>query len=105
MIRVRVPTYVLFWLVMAFAALTSLAGCASPGHVAIETRVVRETVTVATPCVKASDIPVKPKRVGDQLNGDAQHDVSILAAYALRLLKPLDQSLALLSACTTEQHP
>ena len=100
MIRVRIPTFVLFWLVMAFAALTSLAGCASPGRIAIETRVVREVVPVAVSCVKPSDVPAMPPHVGADLDGDAVHDVSVLASYALRLRKALDQSLALLGACT-----
>ena len=96
----KLSTFVLLCMVLAFAMLLMLAGCASPGRVAIETRVVREVVPVAVSCVKPADIPAMPARVGGSLDGDAVHDVSVLASYALRLRKALDQSLALLGACT-----
>lgn len=64
--------------VLAFA----LAACqhTEPG---IEVR----TVEVPTPvrCVDPADIPPEPPQVGDQFNGDAKHDLGILAPNALEL--------------------
>lgn len=47
---------------------------------------VRE-VPVPTPvrCVDPADIPPEPEQVGDQFNGDAKHDLGILAPNALEL--------------------
>jgi hypothetical protein len=56
---------------------------------------------VAVPCVKRSDVPAMPPKVGSQLNGDAGHDLNIVSASALRLRAALGRALALLGACTT----
>lgn len=62
----------------------ALAACshAEPG---IEVR----TVKVPTPvrCVNPADVPAEPAQVGDQLNGDAVHDLGIVAPSALDLRK------------------
>ena len=81
------------------ASLALLTGCAGP--VAVETRVVRETVPIPVPCVKPTDIPIMPPRVGSQLTGDAVNDASVLAAYALRLRGALDTAISALKACQT----
>lgn len=67
--------------------------------------VVVKTITVdrpvAVPCVKKSEVPAMPAKVGGQLNGDAGHDLNVVSASALRLRAALGKALALLGACTT----
>jgi hypothetical protein len=47
---------------------------------------VREVpVPTPVPCVNEADIPPEPPQVGDQFNGDAKHDLGILAPNALAL--------------------
>ena len=77
-----------------------LAGCA--GRVpppAIEARVVEKFVPVAVSCVKREDIPPAPPRIGDLLNGDAAHDLPVVAASAVRLRAYAGQLAALLGGC------
>lgn len=54
-----------------------LAGCASSGP-----KVVRVPVPVT--CVQG-EIPPEPPTVADRLDGNAEHDIGIIAASALRL--------------------
>jgi hypothetical protein len=77
----------------------TLAGCAHQPPPAIEVRTEVVKVPVPTACIKASDVPAMPPRVGDQLTGDARSDADLLAADALRLRAALDQALALISGC------
>lgn len=58
-------------------------------------------VLVPTPvtCVNPADIPREPPTVGQKFNGDAKHDLEILAPNA-RALRQWGQNLrALLEAC------
>lgn len=67
-----------------------------------------ETVSVPTPvpCVDEADVPAEPAQVGDQFNGDAQHDLGILAPNALELRKWGRELHALIvPACTTVSQP
>lgn len=82
-----------------FAALI-LAGCAHPPPPAIEVRTEIVKVPVPVACIKASDVPAVPPRVGDNLTGNAVSDADLLAAAALRLSAALDQAMALISGCT-----
>ncbi|WP_062788594.1 hypothetical protein [Novosphingobium capsulatum] len=78
----------------------ALAGCATkPIPPVIETRIERVDLPVAVPCVDAKDVPADPPRVGDQLTGDAVHDIGPVAASNLRLRAAFDKALALLQAC------
>lgn len=78
-------------------ALTLAACKTTPGPVEIKTVEVRVPVTVA--CVRKDQIPTMPPRVGEQLQGDAQADASLLAASAIRLRSTLGVALALLDGC------
>lgn len=78
----------------------TLAGCAHTPPPAIEVRTERVEVPVPVPCIKASDVPAVPPRVGDKLTGNAVTDADLLAANALRLSSALDQAMALISGCT-----
>lgn len=83
---------------LLFASL-ALAACShtEPG---IEVRTVK--VPTPVPCVKASDVPAEPAQVGDQLNGDAVHDLGIVAPSALDLRKWGRELRALIvPGCTT----
>lgn len=85
------------------ALVLALSACATaptpPPAVVVKTVEVDRPVPV--PCVKPSDVPATPAKVGDQLNGDAVHDLDVVASALIRALAQLDKSLALLSACTT----
>lgn len=62
------------------------------------------TISVPTPvnCVDEADVPAEPATVGDQFNGDAAHDLGILAPNALELRKWGRALRALIvPACTT----
>lgn len=84
---------------LGLAAL-ALAGCAAkPAPPVIETRIERVDVPVAVSCVDPKDVPARPPRVGDQLNGNAAHDIGPIAASNLRLWAAFDQAVALLQGC------
>ena len=86
--------------IVAMSVSILLAGCA--GRVpppAIEAHVVRVEVPVAISCVKASDIPTAPAKIGGLLNGDAGHDLPVVAASAVRLRAYAAQLAALLGGC------
>lgn len=76
-----------------------LAGCThTPPPAPPEIR----EVLVPTPvsCVNPANIPPEPPTVGQRFNGDAKHDLQILAPNA-RALRQWGQDLrALLDACT-----
>jgi hypothetical protein len=82
----------------AIIATLFLASCSTtPGPV--EVRTTEVLVPVPVSCVTLAQIPVAPPKVGDQLTGDAQHDLDLVAASAIRLRATLDITLALLGAC------
>lgn len=61
------------------------------------------TVEVPTPvaCVELAQIPAEPPLIGDQLTGDAQHDLGVVAPSALELRKWGRSLIALIvPACT-----
>lgn len=77
-----------------------LAGCAGRAPPpAIAARVVTVDRPVAISCVKASDIPAEPPRIGDRLTGDAAADLPVVAASAVRLRAYAGQLAALLGGC------
>lgn len=75
-----------------------LAGCST-----MKQPEIRE-VPVPTPvaCVDPSEIPPEPPRVADEFNGDARHDLEVLAPNA-RALRQWGQELrALLENCIAQ---
>lgn len=77
-----------------------VAGCAhTPPPVEI-----RE-VPVPTPveCVDPAEIPPEPPTVGQRFNGDAKHDLQILAPNAQALRQWGQDLRALLEACVIEE--
>jgi hypothetical protein len=52
------------------------------------------------PCVQASEIPAEPPMVGAKFNGDAKHDLQVLAPNAKALRDWGQQMHAMLQACT-----
>ena len=48
-------------------------------------RVVQQPVPVPVPCVDPAQVPAEPPQVSDRFNGDAKHDLGILAPNALEL--------------------
>lgn len=77
-------------------AALSLTACTtdSPG---IEVRTVE--VPVPQPCLAADQIPAEPATVGHMLNGNAAHDLSIVAAAALDLRAWGQEMASALRAC------
>lgn len=86
---------------IALAPLFLCAACSTtpcpPPAISVRTVEVVKPVPVA--CVKPEQVPAMPPRVGDDLTGDAQRDLDVVAASAIRLRAALDQALALLGAC------
>ncbi|MCW1985610.1 UNVERIFIED_ORG: hypothetical protein M2348_001342 [Sphingomonas sp. R1F5B] len=78
----------------------ALAGCATkPTPPVLETRIERVDVPVAVACVDPKDVPTSPPRVGDQMNGEAAHDIGPIAASNLRLRAAFETAVALLQGC------
>lgn len=77
--------------------LLGLAGCKT---VAEPTVVVREVpVPVPVVCLDPADIPPEPPTVSQRFNGDAKHDLQILAPNAQALRKWGQDLQALLEGC------
>jgi hypothetical protein len=56
-------------------------------------------VAEAAPCVDAAQIPAEPPTVGSKFNGDAKHDLQVLAPNAQALRDWGQQLQALLEGC------
>lgn len=82
-------------LLICLAAL-ALSACATtqPG---IQIRTVE--VPVPEPCLPADEIPPEPPRINELLTGDPAHDISIVAASALRLRAWGQELSAAMKAC------
>ena len=84
--------------ILGFCAIMAvlITGCdhAEPG---IEVRTVQ--VPVPQPCLPLDQIPSEPAQVGSQLNGNAAHDLSIVAASALELRAWGQEMVTALKAC------
>lgn len=85
-----IPGTVALWLVIA-AIVCALTGCTPK----------REIISVPTPvaCVKTASIPPEPEFVASKLNGDARHDLPIVAVSALDLRDYGGKLRALLVGC------
>ena len=72
-----------------------LAGCQTTQRPPVQ------TVFVPTPvaCVDAAAIPPEPPQVGDRFNGDAKHDLQVLAPNAQALRKWGRDLRALIANC------
>ena len=62
----------------------ALTGCATEQQ-GIKSVLVPTPVPV--PCVDPAQVPAEPPQIGDSLNGDAVHDLGIVAPSALELRK------------------
>jgi hypothetical protein len=82
------------WILVPCLALEACQTAGSGGDV--------RTVHVPTPvpCVNAADIPAEPPQVGDQFNGDAKHDLQVLAPSAQALRKWGQDLRELIANCT-----
>lgn len=80
------------------ASLLLLSACkTTPGPV--EVRVQRVLTPVSVSCIKPGQIPKAPPKIGNLMNGDAQHDLNLVAASAVRLRAYGDVLLALVTGC------
>jgi hypothetical protein len=53
-------------------------------------------------CVDPKDIPTVPPLVGDRVNGNAAHDLFLVAPEAVDLRVALTKALTLLDGCTAK---
>ena len=74
----------------------ALAGCKTP-----EPKMQVQHVIVPAPvkCVDPNQIPREPPRVGSQFNGDAKHDLEILASSSQALREWGQEMRTLLERC------
>jgi hypothetical protein len=101
---------------LALLAIT-VAGCAHRQPEVQVREVIREVAVptlVPTPvaCVERSDIPPEPRRVSQRFNGDAKHDLQILApnaqelrAWGQALRGLLDKCIAAAPARSSTRQP
>ena len=83
-----------------------LGGCAH-AEPAVEVREVPVITTVEMPvkCVNPADIPPEPGRVAPRFNGDARHDLEILAPNAQALREWGHELRTLLEKCVGKARP
>jgi hypothetical protein len=80
-----------------------LAGCAGlQKHPAVAQT---PSAPIFVPCVRAGEIPAEPPMVGSKFNGDAKHDLQILAPNAKALRDWGQQMHAMLQACAVKTAP
>lgn len=93
--------------IWALCAAPLLGGCVAGPHIdrppPPQTITVREAVP--TPCLAAGEVPPAPAPVGATLNGDARHDIDLLAAAMLRMRVWQREVEALLAACEAPVAP
>ena len=71
----------------------------------------KHPVAAATPppappaCVDPAQIPAEPPMVGSKFNGDAKHDLQVLAPNAQALRQWGEQLHTLLQACVPQDTP
>lgn len=80
-------------------AMLALAGCKTIAEPVVEVREVEVPTPVA--CVDPAAIPAEPPTVGQRFNGDAKHDLAILAPSAQALRKWGQDMRAMLEQCAT----
>ena len=81
-----------FWVFSTLA----LAGCTTPEP---QIQVQHAIVPAPVKCVDPTQIPKEPPRVSSQFNGDAKHDLEILAPSAQALREWGQQMRTLLERC------
>lgn len=78
-----------------------LSACATtPTTPAVEIRTVTVEKPVPVACVDRSAVPAEPAKVGGRLNGQAAHDVDVLAASTIQLRQWGRELRALITPCT-----
>ena len=83
-----------------------LGGCAHAEPV-VEVREVPVVTTVEMPvkCVNPADIPPEPGRVSQRFNGDARHDLQVLAPNAQALREWGQELRTLIENCVGKAQP
>jgi hypothetical protein len=74
-----------------------LGGCA-----AVQKPVARNPPPLQTACVDPAQIPAEPPMVGQKFNGDAKHDLQVLAPNAKALREWGEQLHSMLQACAPQ---
>ncbi len=74
-----------------------LGGCA-----AVQKPVARTPPPVQAACVDPAQIPAEPPMVGQKFNGDAKHDLKVLAPNAKALREWGEQLHSMLQACAPQ---
>jgi hypothetical protein len=86
-------------------ALLLLGGCAALRPHPQAAATVPPPAAVPTPCVDAAAIPAEPPMVGSKFNGDAKHDLQVLAPNAKALREWGEQMHAMLQGCAAKGTP
>ena len=81
-------------------AALALAGCKTMADPVVEVREVEVPTPVA--CIDPAEIPAEPPTIGQRFNGDAKHDLAILAPNAQALRKWGQEMRALLEQCVAD---
>lgn len=81
-------------------ALTLLLGGCAAFHKPVAVAAVPPPPPDPVACVEPAQIPVEPPMVGQRFNGDAKHDLQVLAPNAKALRDWGQQLRALLDGCT-----
>ena len=83
-----------------------LGGCAH-AEPKVEVREVPVITTVEMPvkCVNPADIPPEPGRVSQRFNGDARHDLEVLAPNAQALREWGQELRTLVEKCVGKSRP
>lgn len=73
--------------------------CLTPPPAPVEVRTITVDHAVPVACIRRDQIPAEPVRVGDQLTGQAKHDLHIIAPSASDLRLALETTISLLEGC------
>lgn len=68
-------------------------------------KVIYRDKPIPMPCIPLDEIPEEPDRVGDLLNGDAEHDLILMTGRAIALLAWGEKMNSALTACASEEAP
>jgi hypothetical protein len=82
-----------------------LSGCTALQHHPAAVAAAPLPAPVPAACVDAAAIPAEPPTVGSKFNGDAKHDLQVLAPNAKALREWGEQMHAMLQGCAAKGAP
>ena len=82
-----------------------LSGCSALQHHPAAVAAAPPPAPVPAACVDPAAIPAEPPMVGSKFNGDAKHDLQVLAPNAKALRDWGEQMRAMLQGCAAQGAP